>query len=235
MKSSPFLLIILIFSVAATAFADKVPVGKGSYRTDLPPNADGSARRSVEASPLVSEKLTGIPIPTSDWWSSLVWPMHSPHSLAMFPHPIAVQAHANGLGISYTTQPTISDHLHEGKVFQTGTNYKFPYRESLRVGLKGLETEATVLDGFSDWAVTGLWKKGDDELRATFTHGSPFVYFEKQGEQPFHIQFTAAKLDANRDPVAPYVMEWKGITAKHNQSAAEIELSVNAGKNIGVG
>ncbi len=235
MKTSPFLPVIVALFFAATAFADKVPTGKGSYRTDLPPNADGSSRRFVEASPLVSEKLTGIPIPTSDWWSSLVWPMHSPHSLAMFPHPIAVQAHGDGLGIGYTTQTQISDHLHEGKVFQMGTNYKFPYRESLRVGLKEIETDATVLDGFSDWAVTGLWKKGDDELRATFAHGSPFVYFEKRSAQPFHIQFTAAKLDANRDPVAPYVMEWKGITAKHNQSAAGIELSINAGKNIGVG
>ena len=164
----------LLLSVATQA--DTIQLGAGAYRTDLPAGPDGKPRRSIEAHPLVSDKVTG-PVPTNDWWSSLVWPMHSPHSMAMFPHPLAVQAHADGLGIGYTGEPVISDHLKDGKVFQAGTNYRYPYRESLRVGLEGIETESTVLDGFSDWAVTALWKKGQDELRATFAHGSPFVFF----------------------------------------------------------
>ena len=227
----------LLFTLSATltlAHGDTMKLGSGSYRTDLPPASDGKPRRSIEASPLVSERVTG-PIPTNDWWSSLVWPMHSPHSMPMFPHPLALQAHADGLGIGYTSEPTIADHLKDGKVFQTGTNYRFPFRQSLLVGLEGLATESTVLDGFSDWAVTGLWKRGDDELRATFAHGSPFVYFEKAGARPIHIQFTAAKIDASRQPVAPYTYEWTGITAKHSGKPAEFHLSLNAGKNPGIG
>ena len=144
-------LVIMLHNLPPAA-AEVVKVGKGSYRTDLPPGPDGKPRRSVEAKPLVSARVSG-PIPTSDWWSSLVWPMHSPHSMAMFPHPLAVKAGAGGLGIGYTSLPVISDHLKDGKVFQKGTNYRYPYRRSLRVGLDGMETEATLLDGFSDWGL----------------------------------------------------------------------------------
>ena len=227
--------LILFFSlVAANAHADLVKIGAASYRTDLPLGTDGKPRRAIEASPLVSDNVTG-PIPTNDWWSSLVWPMHSPHSMAMFPHPLAVQAQANGLGIGYTSTPVISDHLKDGKVFQTGTNYRYPFRQSLIVGLQDIETESTLLDGFSDWAVTALWKKDSDELRATFAHGSPFVYFEKSGKRPIHITFTAAKIDTTREPVDPYVFEWKNITAKNTGTSAAIDLAINAGNIAGIG
>ena len=139
----------LTFLIAVTASAESVQLGAANYRTDLPPGSDGKPRRAIEASPLVSRNFSGQ-IPTNDWWSSIVWPMHSPHSMAMFPHPLAVQAHADGLGIGYTSKATISDHVKDGKAFQVGTNYRFPYRESLRVGLDGLETEDTVLDSYSD-------------------------------------------------------------------------------------
>ncbi len=161
--------------------------------------------------------------------------MHSPHSMAMFPHPLAIQAHAEGLGIGYTGAPVISDHLKDGKVFQTGTNYRYPFRQSMLVGLDGLEAEATVLDCFSDWAVTALWKEADDELRATFAHGSPFVYFEKASDRPIRIGFSAAKVDRGREPVDPYTVEWKGINAKHSGNPGAIRLSVNAGANPGIG
>ena len=76
----------------ATAGADQIDLGTGSYRSDLPPGEDGKPRRSIDAQPLISQNFDG-PIPTNDWWSSLLWPMHSPHSMAMFPHPLAVRAH----------------------------------------------------------------------------------------------------------------------------------------------
>lgn len=226
-------LLPLILTLTVTN-AEVIQIGAGAYRTDLPPGLDGKPRRSIEASPLVSDNIS-TPIPTNDWWSSLVWPMHSPHSMAMFPHPLALQAHGDGLAIGYTSQPSISDHLKDGKAFQLGTNYRFPFRESLRIGLEGIETKDTVLDEFSDWSVTALWKKEATELRATFAHGSPFVFFEKKSARPMRIKFTAAKIDATREPVAPHVIEWKNLTTKHSGEPAEIDLSINAGKNAGIG
>lgn len=218
----------------ATAGADQIDLGTGSYRSDLPPGEDGKPRRSIDAQPLISQNFDG-PIPTNDWWSSLLWPMHSPHSMAMFPHPLAVRAHPGGLGIGYTATPTINDHRKDGVAFQTGSDYRFPFRQSLLVGLRGLEAEQTVVDRHSDWAVTALWKSAGDELRATFAHGSPFVYFERQSDLPVSIAFTAAKIDATREPVDPFSVEWSGITAKHNGKPGAIRLAINAGDSPGIG
>jgi len=153
----------------------------------------------------------------------------------MFSHPLGVQAHPEGLGLGYTTTPSISHSVKGGVVFQAGTSYKFPYRQSLLVGLQDWQTEATVLDGFSDWSVTALWKNGSDHLRATFAHGSPFVYFERQSERPIEVAFSAAAVNRHEEPVNPLVFRWTNITAKHNRETGEIRLSVNAGKSVGLG
>ncbi|MEM7392588.1 MAG: hypothetical protein AAF492_09580, partial [Verrucomicrobiota bacterium] len=233
MKLFQYSFLFILISISCLR-ADPVKVGEGAYRTDLPPDSNDKPRRSVKASPLVSERVAE-PIPTSDWWSSLVWPMHSPYSMPMFPHPLAVQAHEDGLGVGYTHEPSISNHEHKGKVFQRGTGYRYPYRESIRVGLKGFTSDDARLDGFSDWAVTALWEQGEDRMRATFAHGSPFVYFEKKSKRPWQLQFKAAKVNPHQEPIAPFVHEWSGIDAAHNGKPGEVELTINAGKHVGLG
>ena len=228
-----FVLLVSVLPVSC-CHAQTVPVGQATYRTDLPPDDEGKPRRSVTVAPLVSPRVKG-PIPTNDWWSSLVWPAQSPHSLAMFPHPLAVKAQAKGLGIGYNPQVSISHSYREQKLFQTGTSYKYPYRESMLVGLAGLESENCVLDGFSDWSVTSLWKNGSDELRATFAHGSPFVFFERNSDRAVQIDFAAAPINRNDEPIDPLVYELTDVTGKYNGESSGIHLLVNAGKDIGNG
>lgn len=216
---------------APTVDAQDIQVGAGSYRTVLP---SGDQFRRVQVSPQVSAGYSG-PIPTSDWCSSLVWPVHSPYSLPMFPHPLGVQAHEDGLGMGYTSQAVVSSSLRDGKVFQRGTDYRFPYRESLRVGLQGWQSSETVLDHCSDWSVTALWEMPDEQWRATFAHGSPFVYFEKDSDRDVHVALQAAPVNRNELPVEPLVFRWTNINAKHQGRNGAIQLAVNAGKNIGIG
>lgn len=219
---------------AGIATAQTVSVGKGSYRTDLPASDDGKPRRLMKAGPLVSTRIVR-PAPTNDWCSSLVWPSSSPHSLPMFPHPLAVQAHESGLGLGYNPVAVVTDSRKDGKLFQKGSNYKFPYRESMIVGLSGLDSANCVLDHQSDWAVTALWKSNSDSLRATFGHGLPFVYFERESDQPAAVQFLKAQFNRHEQPVAPIVFELSDIDGQHTQADGKFALSVNAGKNIGVG
>ena len=154
-----------------TVSAQNVSVGKANYRTDLPAKPDGKPRRLMKAKPLVSERIVR-PAPSNDWCSSLVWPSTSPHSLAMFPHPLVVKAHDSGLGLGYNPIPSVTDSLKDGKLFQKGSNYKFPYRESMIVGLKGMQSPNCVLDQQSDWAVTALWKSNSD-ICLLYTSPSP--------------------------------------------------------------
>ncbi len=222
--------------IALTGFTSLAQdeAGKRFFKTILPDDKSGNPRRTIKAKPLISNRFSG-PIPTNDWCSSLVWPTQSKHSLAMFPHPLGVQAHADGLGIGYSPTPSISHSYKDGKRFQTGTSYKYPYRESMRIGLRNVSAEATVLDRCSDWDVTALWESGEDELRATFAHGSPFVFFERKSDQPIQIKFSSAPINRNAQPVNPLIFEQKNITSKHTSKVGAFVLSVNAGKNIGIG
>ena len=223
---------IVIPNTVATA--QNVVVGKANYRTDLPPNPDGSPRRLMKATPLVSDRVTR-PAPTNDWCSSLIWPSGSAHSLPMFPHPLAVKAQASGLGLGYNPVPVVTDSRKDGNLFQKGSQYKFPYRESMVVGLAGLESQNCVLDRQSDWAVTGLWDSNSDKLRATFGHGLPFVYFERESDNPAQIKFTQAQFNRHEQPVDPIVFELRNINGQHTQADGKFTFLVNAGKNIGVG
>ena len=217
-----------------TAISQTIQVGKAKYRTDLPPGKDGNPRRLMKAKPLVSDRFTGA-MPTNDWCSSLIWPSTSPHSLPMFPHPLAVQAHGNGLGIGYNPVASVSDSVHEGKVFQRGSGYKYPYIESLVVGLDGVESENTVLDQHSDWTVTALWQQSSNQLRATYAHGLPFVYFERDSDQPIMVEFKAAKVNRHEQPANPLVFQLRDISGPVSDANGQIALSVNAGSNVGVG
>ena len=114
------------------AICQTVQVGKANFRSDLPPDSEGNPRRLMKAKPLLSDRFEGA-VPTNDWCSSLVWPSSSPHSLPMFQHPQAVQAHAEGLGIGYNPIASVSDSSHENKVFQRGTSYKFRNRSRIRI------------------------------------------------------------------------------------------------------
>ena len=225
---------IVLFFFENTLSAQTVSVGKATYRTDLPPNKDGKPRRLMNAKPLVTKRVVA-PAPTNDWCSSLVWPSSSPYSLPMFPHPLAVQAHESGLGLGYNPTPMLTDSRKDGKLFQKGSNYKFPYRESMIVGLEGLKSQTCVLDRQSDWAVTALWTSSGDNLRATFGHGLPFVYFERESDRPAVIKFSKAQFNRHEHPVEPIVFEEKNINGKHNQSNGKFTMAVNAGKNVGVG
>ena len=83
--------------------------------------------------------------------------------------------------------------------------------------------------------MTALWQSESNRLRATFGHGLPFVYFEREGDQPAQIKFSKAQFNRHEKPVAPIVFEQGGINGKHNQADGKFSLAVNAGKNVGVG
>lgn len=187
---------LLIFS--ASAFAQRIQVGQGSYTTSRPAGERSvSNEQGSTALPYVTERVTG-PIPTNTWWSTLLYKYEATNfwSANLFPHPLAVRAWRDGLGISHPETPTISP---------DGRHYRYPYDEDLRVGiggrydagtlLQGMDSPATWVDGYSDWTVTALWK---DEvkgrlLRATFGHGLPYVYFEKEGGAAASVAMASGK------------------------------------------
>ncbi|MBV9863963.1 MAG: hypothetical protein JO316_01285 [Abitibacteriaceae bacterium] len=143
------------------AHAEVVPVGLGSYTNSLPVGAKDPA------SP--GDKTDGVapPLPTSDWWSSLLW---TPFSEPQFPHPLAVRALAAGLQIYYP-----GDHIAVSKTGivagLAGGGQDFVLGHSHQA-----QFPKARLKHFSDWFVTTAFAAGGNRLDVTYGHGSPFVY-----------------------------------------------------------
>ncbi len=145
--------------------------GGARYSTELLEGERGpSDRAGNPATPKVTPDFRGPP-PTNDWWSSLIWAFDgNPYSRPMFPHPLAVEAVANGLGVGYPSEPKI-----------LAREYHFPYAEDLRISTTGLHAPDTRVLASSDWTVTAVWNDGTRRLEATFGHGLPFVYAKVGG------------------------------------------------------
>ncbi len=163
MKSHPLLLLIL----ASTVHGETVPVGKGSYATSRPEGAKGPPEEIFR-----TERVTG-PVPTNDWWSSLVWEKFSSRH---YPHPLSVNCEPSGFRVSYD-----GERINSYEVAMVGTMMGEKDHE-ITIGHAGVTAFPDArLDGFSDWFVSAKFAEGDKSLRCTYGHGSPYVFVECQG------------------------------------------------------
>jgi endoglucanase Acf2 len=169
MSATRLFISIISFLAALTSTADIVKVGPGSYTTSLPEGA--------KTPPENIYRTTNVkgPMPTNDWWSSLAW---VPLSDTMYPHPLAVRAVESGLRVYY---PGANITANKSAIFgfMPGGDEDFVIGNSNAAKFP----EARV-DGFSDWFVSALFEQGDSKLRATFGHGSPFVFLTVDGGSP---------------------------------------------------
>ena len=140
----------------------------------LPPGARGPENNV--GTPVAPKKTGNVrgPIPTNDWWSSLVFQRYpdNPYSTTMHAHPLAMQAEAGGLGVSYPKTYVITSDQRK---------YEYTYTKDFTLGVAGLNSPDAKLDGYSDWTVSAYWSGGGSTLRATFGHGLPYVYATKTG------------------------------------------------------
>ncbi|WP_431677937.1 glycosyl hydrolase [Kitasatospora sp. KL5] len=168
---------------AGSAAAATVPVGLGGYAdtrpagTVGPSNADGAP-----VTPKVTARMAGKAVPTNDWWSSLVYQRYAgnPYSENMYAHPFTFKAAAGGLEVGYPTTPTITG---------DGRQYDYTHTRDLTLGVAGLNSPDTKVDGWSDWTVTPYWADGSRTFSATVGHGLPYVYAHATGGA---AQITAA-------------------------------------------
>ncbi len=181
----PTLCVLLALTSLRTYAAE--PVGRGSYATALPAGVRGPS--SLDNQPVLPKRTARVtgPAPTNDWWSSLIWQRYpaNAYSENLYPHPLALHARASGLGLGYPTTPAVS----HGSPAYIG-EYHYTYAEDAILGVEGLSSGDTKVDGFSAFAVTALWSGGGRELRATFGQGLPFVYATASGGDGL-VTFTA--------------------------------------------
>ncbi len=163
MKKNSFLLFIILiclnFSFGAIANGQIVSIGNGSY-TSAFPGVDKAGRNSYPSgTPYLSGNALGKPVPTSDWWSTLV---KSGNASNLFNYPYTMKTLSEGLVVSYIPKGVIDDLI--------------PFT----VGVSGLNVPNVTVSDYSDWTVTMDWNDGTHNFQATAGIGMPFLYFEKK-------------------------------------------------------
>lgn len=211
-------------------------VGAGSVSTTIPAGASGPELiTGAEAVPHVSGAAANQPIPTNDWWSSLVFNYtNQATSTPLYADPLTLRADATGLQIGYQSAVTYID----GPGLQVPQNVKYEhtFAPGLHVGLEGLSGAAATVSGYGDWTVTTDWRDSNDGLQATFGHGLPFVYFSRSGGGAAVVDLVQAPPASHVDnPTAPLVYEIHGLSGAFNGGATRFKLPVDAGSEIAQG
>jgi len=158
--------IILLFSALflnlffiSNANAQIVAVGSGSYRTTFPGTDVAGRNAYPSGTPYLSGSAVGKPVPTSDWWSSLV---KNGNASNLFNYPYTMKTTTAGLVVSYIPSGVIDD------------------LTPFLVGVTGLNVPKTYVSDYSDWTVTMDWNDGTHQFQATSGVGMPFLYFTKK-------------------------------------------------------
>ncbi|MCA0931863.1 carbohydrate-binding protein [Lutimonas saemankumensis] len=168
MHKITLLKVILFFFLSNTIFLTaQVNVGGGSY-SDSFPGTDAAGRNGFPSgSPQLSGNAAGKPVPTNDWWSTLIKENHADN---LFNYPMTLKTTNQGLIVTYIPWGPIGDSA------------------PIEVRLSGLSASKATVSDYSDWTVTMNWKDNAHELMATSGIGMPFIYFEKEIDDVVEIK-----------------------------------------------
>lgn len=164
-------------SAVPSVAADPTPEGAGSYTTDqVGPAPDGCAPLATDARAFITDAAPDGAVPTNDWWSSLSFKKFDcSMSEPLHAHPVSYKPSPEGLGLSYTQEPTLY-----GTPGGIG-EFHYPYSQDLVVGVEGLDAPVAEVADWSDWTVTPSLSDGTRSMTATIGHGLPVTWFELEG------------------------------------------------------
>ena len=172
------ILLIVLFFLSFSFFAQTTQIGSGSY-TNTHPGTDEAGRNGFPSgSPQLSGNALGKPVPTNDWWSKLVKENHADN---LFNYPMTMKTTNTGLIVTYISWGVIGD------------------SSPIEVGLQGLSTDKTTVSDYSDWTVTMNWKDADNEMNVTSGIGMPFLYYEKDADDIVEIKINSGSVAINNE------------------------------------
>ncbi|HEX8268839.1 MAG TPA: glycosyl hydrolase [Flavobacterium sp.] len=170
---STVMLLILFLSIDCNA--QFVPIGSGSYTTVFPGTDSAGRNGFPSGAPQLSGNALNKPVPTNDWWSSLIKQNHVNN---LFNYPLALRTVNEGLVVSYIV-PTSTPN---------GASQPLDDALPITVGVTGLNAgQATVAD-YSDWTVNINWSNTSHSFTSTVGIGMPFLYFTKNSTDIAKVQ-----------------------------------------------
>jgi endoglucanase Acf2 len=188
MKAIYFVLTIALFSFSTPIYPQFTNVGSASY-THVFPGTDVAGRNSYPSgAPQLSGAAIGKPVPTNDWWSSLI---KEDHVSNLFNYPLTLKTIEQGLVVSYIIPPSTP----------SGSTQPIDDYLPITVGVSGLNSTKTTVSDYSDWTVTMNWENGSHQFEATSGIGMPFLYFTKKSSDIAQITITEGSVVINNEMI----------------------------------
>jgi endoglucanase Acf2 len=106
--------------------------------------------------------------PTNQWYSGLLfsekpWPVYA--------QPLSAKAVVGGMEVAYPAKVVVPTERKDVEI-------QYPHQAGLSVRPAAFQPGAGKLAGVGDWSILIQQTQGDDTLRTTLAHGSPYAYFE---------------------------------------------------------
>ncbi len=175
----------LVLGLAGSVVAQPVTLGAGTYYL-APKAGDKPPPQALGRTPAMMAQAA----PTNQWYSALIF---NPKPEAIFAHPLSVLAAPTGFEMALTTKLIVPTERRDVEVH-------YPHRDPLIFSPVAFEPEPAKLAKLSDWAIDISMARGADELRATVSHASPYVYFRlSRGDVRLRLPAPAERLDAGTD------------------------------------
>jgi len=181
-----FLPIISLILIQTISNAQIISVGSGSYTTAFP-GTDAAGRNTYPSgSPNVSGVAATKPVPTNDWWSSLI---KNNFVTNLFNYPLAFKTSATGLVVCYITAPSGGG----------GSSQPVSDVNPIIVGVSNLNVSKATVSDYSDWTVTTNWNGSGHDFNTTIGMGMPFVYFIKGGSDVAQVVVNSGSVTINSE------------------------------------
>ena len=176
----------LVLGPAGSVAAQPVTLGAGTYY--LAPKAGDKA---PPPAPGRTPAMLAQAAPTNQWYSALIFFPNKPE--ALFAHPLSVKAAPTGFEMALATKLIVPTERRDVEVH-------YPHRDAIVFSPVAFEPEPAKLAKLSDWAIDISMARGADEMLATVSHASPYVYFRlSRGDVRLRLPAPAERLDAGTD------------------------------------
>lgn len=170
----------LIISAPATEGINYL--GSGSYVDVFPSGIDQNNPDNTDLQTVkyITSNMEGRPIPTNDWWSSLVWEGTSDNGhYIQAAHPFLIKLETQGMRLFAPRAEDfwIIDSAY-GATMADGNKQDFILGNSYSTNLEAY------LHDYNDWFATASMEGGNASMKLTYGHGSPYVYAIYESGQP---------------------------------------------------
>lgn len=165
-KYNFFLLAFFCFIIIIPVSGQFIPAGAGSYTKTFPGKDVAGRNDYPTGTPNITANAIGKPVPTNDWWSSL---LKNNFVNNLFNYPLALRTVNEGLVVSYIVPGSGPN----------GSSQPMDDTKPIIVGVSGLNATKASVSDYSDWTVSMKWENGSYIFNSTVGLAMPFIYFTK--------------------------------------------------------